>query len=297
MKKQNSAADPKIAYGIVLYYFDDPGEIQRDLLEVIERYFQVYSSPFTRVSKTGDRFSKWKATDSDFDSLANQIRDHDFTRSLFLSLTNSSTKDTADQRFLFWGRRIDTAFKSKTPNYLYFELPAQTDVDVYWQLFQRSFECHPFHLGFGNFVAVADEEFMPRSGASAAKQVRNSEFFLLDFDASFRNVSFLSILENRNKLFLAHPSQFIGVGTELSSIIDEALLHSPSMTADFELVQQNGCCLFKANGMAGLREISDRFAPYYGDVSKPLMFWKPEEWSEWIVRVRGATPGRIFIPR
>lgn len=286
-----------VSFGIVLYYFNDPGTIRESLLNVLGRFGECYHGGFSRISETGDRFKAFRESGRLNLFLAQQINNHDFSRSLFFSLTNASISKPPTHRMLFWGRRIDPAFKSKTPNYIYFELPPETDLKLCWHLFRESFFAHDFHLGLGNYVLVTDDESMPRSGANAVKQLCKSESFILEFDASFRNLSYLKLLESRSSKFLAQPSQFIAVGRELQATIDfaEALSASGKNQANFEFWPSDEAFFFKANETVELVSMSRFISSHFGHVDKPAMFWKQEEWNTWVNRLRGEMPGKLYV--
>lgn len=282
------------SFGMVFYYFQDPGTVLDQLVRVLSDFVECYQEDFTRISDSGDRFKAFRESDPG-SFLGSRIRSHDFSRSLFLLLTNSSKVTTPTQKLLFWGRRIDERFKSKTPNYIYFELPTTIDIDLRWHLFKEAFFAIDFHLGLGNRVIATDEESMPRSGANAAKQLRQSQLFAQGFDASFRNLSYLQVLEQRTTKFLMHPSQFVGVGRELQHHIDYAgaLAASGKSQEHFEFWPSNEAFFFKANDTRQLVAMSEFLSCHYVDVDRPSMFWKKEEWESWLGKVRGTTPGTI----
>ena len=287
--------DQNYSFGMIFYYFQNPKSIESGVVELIKEFSKCFSDDFTRLSETGDAFKAFKHSNIG-DFIENQIRKHNFARSLFLSLTNAAKDSTPDQKILFWGRHIHEEFKSKTPNYLYFELPSRIDVDLCWHLFVESFRAVEFHLGLGNRVVSTNEELMSGSGSNAAKEVRVCNFFVQEFDASFRNLSYLEALENKTAEFLVQPSQFVGVGRKLMDEINYSAVYAASgVQENFEFYPTDEAYYLKANDTQQLVNLSEVFANHYATVEKPDMFWKQDQWDSWMEKTMGKTPGNIWV--
>lgn len=274
------------------YFFEDPSEIRQPLIAVIEAFAEHFPQRFSRISDTGDTFRNFAKSKKAATFLRDQIAHHDFYHSLFLMLSDAHKDTPPTQRILFWGRTLYPEFKSRTPNYLYFELPVTTDISTCWQLFQDAFHVCNFYLGVGNFVMSADDDSMPRSGATAAREVRDSQYILHTFDGTFRNHSYLTLLERKSSQFLIHPSQFIGVGREIKNNLKELNLAFP---IDEKLIRHTNddCVLVRADTTDELRVLSETLSPFYGDVECPQMFWKPDPWKEWVSNAKSTKELRV----
>jgi len=283
-RKQNKTNQ---TYGLGFYFFDDPNTIRESLLEVIEAFAACCPEPFSRWSETGDTFKGFSKSRTAIQFFRDRIERHDFVRSLFLMLSNADRENAPTQRILLWGRTLLPEYKSKTPNYLYFELPVETDVETRWRLFQFAFRTHNFYLGLGNVVMSIDDDSMPQSGSLAARAVRDSDYLLHTFDGTFRNFSYLDLLKRKTSQFLIHPSQFVGVGESLLRQLSDIRTQSIDASLSFHDVRRNHI-LYKAETSEELWKISQALSPFYGDVSRPDLFWKSDEWDKWVRKAKAS---------
>ncbi len=55
----------------------------------------------------------------------------------------------------------------KTPNYIYIQTSAGTDIELCWNLFKQTAAMFPVYLALGKFMVTCNPEAEPRSGAAA----------------------------------------------------------------------------------------------------------------------------------
>lgn len=287
-------SDIPICFGAMFYFFDDPGVCREALRASMLLWRDCWKKPFTRMSLSGDSFRSFPKTASLEQLLARLYDPHDFEHSLFFTSFDGEPKGAMEAQLLFWGARIDERFKSKTPNYFYFQTSADADIDDCWRLFKETAAIFPAHLGIGNFMISCNPEAQPRSGAAACRSLRQSDDLLHEFDTSFRNNSYQKLLENRDARFLMHPSQFVSIGPELASLCRPALLAAQNCGEELSVEPVGQSQLIRIGSTAGLERFATIFAPHYGDVDKPRMFWKEPEWRLWLAKVQGYRPGKLF---
>jgi hypothetical protein len=193
---------------------------------------------------------------------------HDFQRSLFFTFFDGEPKGKIEAQLVFWGATIDERWKLKTPNYIYIQTSAGTDIEQCWNLFKQTASMFPVHLALGNFMIACNPEAEPRSGAAVCRNLRQSEYLLHEFDTSFRNDSYLRLLERRDATFLMHPSQFVAFGPELAALCGPAIARAQS--SEGELIVQPSALgqAIRIASNPGVEMFSKIFAPHYGIVDR-----------------------------
>jgi len=279
-----NSANP--CFGAVFYFFSDPSKIRDALRQVIFTWQQCWRQPFTKLSTTGDTFRKFPKS-ATLQQMVDRLYDtHDFARSLFFTFFDDPDPETVTQQLLFCGGRIHEDFKSKTPNYLYVQVPCDTPIEVCRELFFETAGLCPFHLCLGNYMVPCNPEGEPRSGANACKQLRSSSLLLHEFDSCFRNLEYLNLLEQRASKFLAHPSQLIALGTELTALCGTTIEAAARAGDGVDVRQSGSACIIECTSNEGLCRAIEFLTPHFGDVGKPWMFWKDPDWASWIQRTK-----------
>lgn len=287
-------SDTPKCFGAVFYFFDDPAVHRQALRSAMLLWKDCWKKPFTRMSLSGDSFRAFPKTASLGQVLDRLYDPHDFQRSLFFTFFDGEPKGAMESQVLFWGCKIDNRFKSKTPNYIYVQTPAGTDIELCWRLFKETAALFPVHLALGNVMVSCNPEGQPRSGSAACKVLRQSSHLIHDFETSFRNNSYLMLLEKRDGTFLMHPSQFVSIGAELSSLCRPALQAAHAAEGELICEAAGESQVIRILSTAGVETFAKIFAPHYGDVSRPAMFWKDAEWRTWLARMQSAQPGTLF---
>lgn len=286
--------DIPICFGAIFYFFADPA-VHRDAIRSSMMLWQEsWNKPFTRMSRYGDSFRSYPMTKS-LDQVLMRLYDpHDFQRSSFFTFFDGEPKGAIEAQLLFWGATIDERWKLKTPNYVYVQTSAGVDIEQCWNLFQQTAAMFPVHLALGNFMITCNPEAEPRSGATACRSLRQSEYLLHEFDTSFRNESYLRLLERRDEKFLIHPSQFVAIGGELSSFCRPAFQATKACGDALTIYASGEGQVIRIRSDAGVEAFSTIFAPHYGAVDRPRMFWKEPEWRRWLAKMQGSQPGKLF---
>ena len=273
-------------FGAVYYFFADPAEHRDTLREVMLKWRRCWPNKFSRMSRTGDTFRS-VVKGGDVEKLIPWLLDpHDFHQSLYFAFFDQPDPERITQQLLFWGREIDDSIKSKTPNYMYVQVPHDTPYEMCRELFFETVGLCPFHLCLGNYVVPCNPERQPRSGANACRQLRSAPLLLHEFDSCFRNQAYLTLLEQRGTRFLAHPSQLIALGAELTNLCGTTI-EAATLVGDGVDVRRSGSAsIIECTSSQGLWKAIDFLAPHFGVVGKPWMFWKDPEWASWIQRTK-----------
>ncbi len=279
-------------FGAVFYYFASPEEIRESLRRAMQTWQSLWPTRFTRMSTTGDTFRRFPRTSTVEEAISNLYDAHDFDRSLFFTFFDNPTPEALSQQLLFWGVTLQPEFKSRTPNYIYVQVPSSIPLEQCRNAFHATMKSCPFYLALGNFMVPCNPEGEPRSGSQACRELRNSELFLHEFDTTFRNGSYLDLLERQDSQFLAHPSQFIGLGKELFSKCEQTLLAADA-TDGFHVSRDSDSCILEIVSNEGLAKSANLLSSHFGPIEKPLMFWKHPEWDAWIQRMRSTSPGDL----
>jgi hypothetical protein len=161
-------------------------------------------------------------------------------------------------------------------------------------LFKQTAAMFPVHLALGNFMVTCNPEAEPRSGATACRYLRQSEYLLHEFDTSFRNDGYNRLLARQDATFLMHPSQFVAIGPELAALCGPAITSAQSSGGEIvtESIGEGKAIRIASN--PGVEAFSKIFAPHYGIVDRPTKFWKEAEWRHWLARVQSPQPRSLF---
>lgn len=282
-------------FGAVYYSFADPTENRDTLREVMLKWRQCWPNKFSRMSRTGDTFRS-VAKGGDVEKLISWLFDpHDFHQSLYFTFFDQADNEGVTQQLLFWGREIDTSFISKTPNYIYVQVPHDTPYELCRELFFETAGLCPFHLCLGNYMVPCNPEGQPRSGANACKQLRSSSLLLHEFDSCFRNLEYLKLLEQRGSKFLAHPSQLIALGTELTALCGTTIEAAARAGDGVDVRQSGSACIMECTSNEGLCRAIEFLTPHFDDVGKPWMFWKDPDWASWIQRTKTTNCLSVYL--
>jgi hypothetical protein len=288
--------DATICFGAIFYFFADPALHRQALRSAMLLWKECWTTPFTRMSRSGDSFRSFPKA-APLEQLLERLYDpHDFDHSLFFTFFDGDSIGETEAQLLFWGATIDERWKLKTPNYLYIQTSAGTELEQCWRLFKQTAALFPVHLALGNYMVTCNPEAQPGSGAAACRHLRQSPYLLHEFDTSFRSDGFLRLLERRNERFLLHPSQFVYVGEELASFCRPAVDAAQSCSGELMVEPIARGQAVRVCSDAGLGQFSTIFAPHYGAVVKPAKFWKDPEWHLWLTKMQSSQPGRLFSP-
>jgi len=274
-------------FGLIFYFFDDPGQIRQQLLHALMCLLDTPDLTFARVSEDGERYGRFGGDFRKY--ISSVLLDSDFGRSHFFQLSDGSRTDLHTHLAEFSGRRIREEFRSKTPNYVYVELPIEYDPDLLWHLFVEVFRAESFFLGLGNAVLTGQLESHPRSGAEAAKALRQSAGHQVGFWEIFGNLSYHQQLETRQGI-LYGPAQFIALGSELAPRIPfEDALNAAGIgeqeNEHFSFFPDDCGYFFRADTIECRRRMWHLLHPLEAQIERPWMYWKDDQWNEWYSRV------------
>ncbi len=157
----------------------------------------------------------------------------------------------------------------KTPNYIYIQTSAGTDIELCWNLFKQTAAMFPVYLALGNFMVTCNPEAEPRSGAAACRDLRQSEYLLHEFETSFRNDGYIRLLARQDATFLMHPSEFVAIGPELAALCGPAIVSAQSSGGELIVEPISGGQAIRIASNPGVEAFSKIFAPHYGIVDRP----------------------------
>lgn len=261
-------------FGMVFYSFDDPAASRKKLYDSLTSLIDLGTVTFTRKSIDGEFYG---ASGRYMAQIEKVIATAEFARSEFMRLHDGADDSTQTATIEYWLRTIHPEFKSKTPNYVYAELPLHLDRDIVWHTFRGIFERNYFCYAIGNEVITGHHEKHSRSGATAARELKMAQDYSVGFWEVFGNQSLLQQLSPQ-KLFYG-PPEFAAVSAQfaVSAIKAAAKCVGACSTENAHY--------FRVTPALSRSDLWLHLQPLHVKIQRPLKYWKDDCWSKWFQQV------------
>ena len=264
---------------MIFYSFEDPADIREPLHESLRLLVESTGAEFTRKLFNSERY---RASGRYLRQLEETMTSADFAHSHHLQLHDGAEDALQTATVEYMLRTIHPDFKSKTPNYIYAELPLSIDRDRAWAIFRHIMERNCFCLGLANDVITGHHEKHSRSGALAAQQLRETSGNEVGFSETLGNITFRMQIAP-GALFYG-PTEYVAVQHQFAS---------PSIEEAAEAVGLESTAAahyFRATAQIPREVLWEhlRVAVVPTALERPLKYWKDGPWAEWYGRVSMA---------
>jgi len=265
-------------FAMIFYSFGDPNDARTGIRTSLESLLDISRATFTRKSLDGEHY---RASGRYLAYLDKTISTADFARSHFLRLHDGTDDAVQTTTVEYWLRTIHPAFKSKTPNYIYAELPPHVDRDIAWNTFCEVVESGYFCFAIGNDVITGHHEKHSKSGAVAARELQKAEDLSVGFWEIFGNQSYRQQLSPENLLY--GPPEFAAVNR------DFAISDVESAAEQVGVDSTDAAHYFRASQMVARADLWKHLRTAKVTIDRPWKYWKDDVWVPWFQHVSFAS--------
>lgn len=272
--------------GAIFYFFGDP----KNHIEVLEKAFnaaiELYRQPKGNESTAngysfpfkGDPAAKFRKF-LDSETFA--------TRTKF-ELTASTKREVKEGRILVMAS-APIAGGVTIPNFLYFEYPNFTDIDLLVEKIKQAVSARLFFLVLCNPVLAVNAATYPRSGSAAVKAITSGKAIGKCADDTWLNPDYRRILGRCGPELLDGPNTISAFNSDLP----EESLSQIDWENALALVDRSvpGYIFLRASSPEDRKILAASVKNLVADLPKPRMFWKEELWNNWRARELSGAQG------
>jgi hypothetical protein len=283
--------------GIVFYFYNDPykpmvKEMISNFTEMVEPNYTSYAYMTANLKKIN---GNW------FDKFTNLLEKSDFDKGITLLLTDA-TQDNLQSSLIYLSlNNIDDEVVCKIPNRIYFE--CSNDISWYeiYNFISHACISDTFHyISAGYNIGINDYNY-PKSAAEGMKELRRN-LITNNFFSTWNNYSLLkeikngiegpNIIQMLNKDFMDKVGFSMINDANTKEEIDFQLgedyiilnVISECINSDDELDTLEEELLGSELIYEKLKSLSHVLNKIILNYQKPQIFWKQNEWDQWINR-------------
>ncbi|HOJ78577.1 MAG TPA: hypothetical protein PLZ08_10910 [Bacillota bacterium] len=277
--------------GMIFYFFNNPNNFRSYFIEFL-RDFESFTNCEFLLYRHNKEAGMNKLKMSGMDYLVKLFNETDFNQTQHLILSDGNKDNLQNHRLEMILRTIKPEYPIKSPNWIYFELPLDTDFMDVFSFMKHAFLGMTFHYACCNYILAQNDYLMPKSSAETIKRVKQSQF-LNDPYSVWLNPFFVKELENGidgvNYIQLLSKRLYQQIGFEEIINNSKTSTYYHEFGEDyvvFSLSRDSWPQAFDETLFNKYKSLYNVLKPIILEIKKPLAYWKSDEWEVWIKRFR-----------
>lgn len=274
--------------GVIFYFYDNPAKYKNEIKEMFDEYCNLTENEFLYYYK--NEHTGFKYIKKDYKHFFHDLIDKsDFESSEYIFMTNAAKEQMQSVKAEMMMRNIHPEYPAKSANYMYFEFLPTIEYGEVLQFIKHAFWMIPYHYCCGNLLIAGNDQYIHKSRSRAVKLFRETKC-LSEVYSVFMNLSLCSGLET--KIFSSNFVQVlssrlyntVGLNTIIDVCEDNNIYHE--LGEDYIIIS-----LAEDHYPAEDNDILEKyiilnnlFKDNLLEMKKPRLYWKSDEWDEWINR-------------
>jgi len=275
--------------GITFYFFKDPNNFRKYFIEFFRDFEFLTKCKFLSYRHNKEAgMNKLKMSGIDY--LVELFNKADFNQTQHLILSDGTKDNLQNYRLEMILRTIKPEYPIKSPNWIYFEIPLNTDFIDVFSFMKNAFLGMTFYYACCNYILAQNDNLMPKSSSEAIKAIKQSRF-LNDAYSVWLNPFFVKELEkgidgvNYIQILSKELYQKIGFEEIINNSNTDTYYHE--FGEDYvalSLSEDSWPRVFDDILVNKYKSLYSVIKPIILEIKKPLAYWKPDEWDFWIKR-------------
>ncbi|MGG7176446.1 hypothetical protein ACQPU1_02555 [Clostridium paraputrificum] len=271
--------------GIIFYFYQDPEKIKVKIKRLLKDFKNLSNKDYIYYSHNSlDEFKNIPENGVEF--LEKEIGNMDFNESQHLIAVDSTKERMHTIRVEMMLRTIKEDFKSKTPNWIYFELSPYISYSEVLSFVKNAFYDMTYHYSCCNFVIGQNDNYLKRSSSYAIKALKETSIFNDQYSILF-NPSLLKSLKDKidgpNYIQVLSKELYEKIGFEnIFNKCEEADIYY-EFGEDYVIFSLSKDKLIKSENELFEKYVmlNELISPIIGEIDKPIMYWDDDEWVQW----------------